>query len=367
LIVVKNWKQFLFIAGLLLIAAGVNPLKAAIWQWSTTASSNAGADPSINWAEGMAPSAVNDSARAMMAVIAAWRNDISGANTTGGSSTAYTLTTSEGVNTTPADGQMIAFIAHATNGISPTLQVDSGNTYPIWSNGAAVGAASLIAGTPYRVSFKTASAAWLLEGAYGNPYNVPLGGLLPYTGATAPNSNFILPAGQCISTTTYAAYWALLGSPASGSCPGGQFQVIDMRGRVPAALDNLNGVAASRLTNGATGCGTAMTSVGATCANGLEGAALTLAQLPTGITSSGSNTISVTSSANSFAWGFTSGAVLTNNGGSWFGAGSLGTMTIGAVSSSGNNTINVTSTNTSGTATPRVQPTVAVTYLLRVL
>lgn len=44
----------------------------ALWQWSTTAANNATADPSINWAEGQAPSTVNDSARAMMAAIATW-------------------------------------------------------------------------------------------------------------------------------------------------------------------------------------------------------------------------------------------------------------------------------------------------------
>jgi hypothetical protein len=43
----------------------------SLWQWSTTAANNASADPSINWAEGQSPSTVNDSARAMMAAIAA--------------------------------------------------------------------------------------------------------------------------------------------------------------------------------------------------------------------------------------------------------------------------------------------------------
>jgi hypothetical protein len=47
----------------------------ALWQWSTTAANNATADPSINWQEGQAPSTVNDSARAMMAAIAAWFAD----------------------------------------------------------------------------------------------------------------------------------------------------------------------------------------------------------------------------------------------------------------------------------------------------
>jgi len=41
----------------------------------------------------MAPSAVNDSARAEMAAVAKWRDDISGTLTTSGSSTVYSLTT----------------------------------------------------------------------------------------------------------------------------------------------------------------------------------------------------------------------------------------------------------------------------------
>jgi hypothetical protein len=44
----------------------------SIGQWSQTAANNATADPTINWQEGQAPSTVNDSARAMMAVLAVW-------------------------------------------------------------------------------------------------------------------------------------------------------------------------------------------------------------------------------------------------------------------------------------------------------
>lgn len=43
-----------------------------IGQWSTTAANNANAATSINWAEGQPPSSVNDSARQMMADVAAW-------------------------------------------------------------------------------------------------------------------------------------------------------------------------------------------------------------------------------------------------------------------------------------------------------
>jgi hypothetical protein len=54
-----------------------------IYKWSQTASVDAAADSTINWAEGQAPSSVNDSARAMMAATAKYRDDIAGAIVTG--------------------------------------------------------------------------------------------------------------------------------------------------------------------------------------------------------------------------------------------------------------------------------------------
>ena len=50
-----------------------------LYKWSQTASSDATTDPTINWAEGQAPSSINDSARAMMAATAKYRDDIVGA------------------------------------------------------------------------------------------------------------------------------------------------------------------------------------------------------------------------------------------------------------------------------------------------
>lgn len=357
--------RFLQIALLILLAAGAQPAYSALWQWSRTASSNGGADPTINFQEGMSPSAVNDSARALMARTADWRDDISGSVVAGGTSTAYTMTTNASVSgngiASPAlDGQMLAFRAAATNGSAATLTVDGGTAYPLQTAaGTAAPAGTIVSGTPYRVSFSLASLAWVIEGGQGNPYAVPLGGLLPYTGTTAPNSNYILPAGQCISTTTYAAYWALMGSPASGACPGGQFAVIDMRGRVPAALDNLNGSAISRMTSSATGCGTSFTSVGAVCANGNESETLTIAMIPAhthiNTLSDPGHTHVISSLA---AGGTFGGSTVANvyNGLSGNGATNA-------------NTTGVTITNASaggGGAHSKVMPVIAVTYLLRV-
>ena len=62
-----------------------------LYKWSQTASADATADSTINWAEGQSPSSVNDSARGMMAAVSKYRDDTSGALITGGTSTAYTL------------------------------------------------------------------------------------------------------------------------------------------------------------------------------------------------------------------------------------------------------------------------------------
>jgi len=190
-----------------------------------------------------------------MGHIAEHRDDISGLLTTSGTSTAYVVTTNQGLclspSTTPQDGQQLSITVNATNGLSPTLQADTCNTYPIQSSaGVAVPAATLVSGSPYTLKFSNANLAWMLRDFYSSAtYQIPLGGFIYSSISTPPNSNFIAPSGQCISTTTYASYWTALGSPGTGGCSGGQFPVADVRGRNLTALDNLGGSAASRLAS----------------------------------------------------------------------------------------------------------------------
>lgn len=227
------------------VIVGAIPASSQVWKWSQTPGTNATADPHINWAEGMAPSAVNDSARAMMAEFAKYRDDISGAISTGGTSTAYTISTNQGLCgspcAAPVNGQMIAFKAHATNGNSPTLAVDGGTAYPIQSPaGTAIGGGTLIGGSSYRVSFNSSESSWILESLYGNPYAIPLGGYLYSSIGSAPNSSFVLANGQCISRTTYSAYFAAVGTT-YGACDGSTtFAVPNATGRV-LAMSNSGG------------------------------------------------------------------------------------------------------------------------------
>lgn len=148
----------------LLYALLASPAAAACWQWSLTASANATADPSINWSEGMAPSGVNDSARAMMARLAECRDDLSGKLVGAGTSTAYTLTTNQGFNDPPENGQAVTFRPGVTNAAAVTLQTDGGTAYPIRSDAAtAIVSGAMIAGTPYTVTFNSSASAWIVH------------------------------------------------------------------------------------------------------------------------------------------------------------------------------------------------------------
>jgi microcystin-dependent protein len=221
----------------------------AWYNWSRTASSNATADPTVNWAEGQSPSSVNDSARAMMARTAEWRDDVSGAIVTAGSSTAYTVTSFQVFNTLAnMANQMIAFTPHATNGATVTLNVDGLGAKPLRSAPSVeLPSGSLILGTPYVATYNNSDAAFYLQGGASNPYSCPLGGGMIYTATTAPNSAFVFPYGQAISRTTYASYFSLVGTAFGTGDGSTTFNVLDLRGYVPAGLDNMGGSAAGRL------------------------------------------------------------------------------------------------------------------------
>jgi microcystin-dependent protein len=239
----------------------------SFWKWSRTASSNASADGSVNWAEGQAPSSVNDSARAMMAAAAKYRDDIAGAIATGGTSTAYTVTSYQAFDTLAhMDGAMIAFTPHATNGATVTLNVDGLGAKALRSApGAELPAGVLVQGTPYAVTYNNSDGAFYLQGFFGNPYNIPIGGFMPYCGTSAPNSSFVFPFGQAISRTTYATFFGVIGTTFGSGDGSTTFNVPDLRGRIPAGRDDMGGSAASRIGTVATDNGTIVgTTLGST-------------------------------------------------------------------------------------------------------
>jgi microcystin-dependent protein len=328
--------------------------KMTLYKWSQTASADATADSTINWAEGQAPSSVNDSARAMMAATAKFRDDIAGAIVTTGTSTSYQVTSYQDFDSLAhLNGQMIAFTPHATNGANGVnLNVDGTGSKPLrTSPGADLLAGTIVQGTPYVAVYNNSDGVFYLRGFFGNPYNVPLGAGMDYWLPTAPNSSFVFPIGQAISRTTYATLFAAMGTtygPGDGSTT---FNLPDKTGRVSAMRE----ATATRLTTAVGGIdgGT----MGAT--GGLQSETLTIAQLPV-VTPAGTV---VTTTLNQ-------GYVRANSA-------QTGTSTqvvVDLTNSGSNQAFNISANSTftgtpfgSGNAHPNVQPTIVCNYIIRII
>lgn len=180
-------------------------MTGSIWSWSTTAASNGTADAGINLAEGMPPSAMNDSARQMMGREAELLKDTGGALAAGGTANAITVTANSAF-TAYQDGLKLSVrIAsdNAAGGVTLNanslgakairVMVGSGEIDPP----AGALKAGCIAELRYGTSFNGASGAWMLI----NPV-VDTPNLVTLTGSqTLSNKTLVAPA---------------LGTPASG-------------------------------------------------------------------------------------------------------------------------------------------------------
>lgn len=192
----KFLKSILPILVATVFSAGV--ASATFYKWSQTAATDATADSTINWSEGQSPSSVNDSARAMMAALAKYRDDTSGSLVTGGTSTAYTLTTNQcftsgcGGSLSSMDGKALTFRMNATSGATPTLNVDSLGAKALnQSTGVAVATGALISGAVYKAVYVNATSEWIVEGIAGQ---VP-------SGTTMLSVSTACPTGWTIATS----------------------------------------------------------------------------------------------------------------------------------------------------------------------
>ena len=174
--------------------------------WSKTAASNNSADSNVNWAEGMAPSAVNNSARAEMASVAKWRDDNSGTLLTSGSSSAFTVTSNQ-TSTGFVDGDTIAVTFHAAANASATLNVDSVGAKQIQLiPGTNLSGFEIPAGTSHRLHYSSSSTAWIPQGA----------NLL---GASSVSSNNISAGAVAYSKIQDVTAGTILGNGGSSAAP----------------------------------------------------------------------------------------------------------------------------------------------------
>lgn len=139
-----------------------------LWKWSQTAGSNDTADSTVNLREGWAPSIVNDSIRALMVAVAKFRDDSSGNLVTGGTSTAYTITTNQGL-TSLTDGFAVSARMNATSGATPTLAVDGLTAKSIRSvYGTNIATGALLINGVYKFVYDSTDDAWIVSGRFGD-------------------------------------------------------------------------------------------------------------------------------------------------------------------------------------------------------
>ncbi|MEY9362296.1 microcystin-dependent protein [Bradyrhizobium yuanmingense] len=329
-----------------------------LYKWSQTASADATADSTINWAEGQSPSSINDSARGMMAAIAKYRDDVAGAIVTTGSSTAYAVNTYQVFQSlSQLNGQVIAFTPHATNGAgSPniTLNVDGLGAKSIQlSPGVELPAGTLIQGSPYAALYNASNGVFYLHNFFGNPYLIPIGGSIDFWGSTSPNSSFVLPYGQAISRTTYATLFSLLGTTYGSGDGSSTFNIPDLRGRVVAGKDDMGGSAASRLTNSFI---TGPTTLGGT--GGSQSRQLATENLPP-YTPAGT----ITNGAISISHNAKAGASSSGGGGFSVGGDAAATITASQAAS----TFTGTAQGGTNTGFGILQPTIIANKLLRII
>lgn len=246
-------------------------MATGIISWSQTAATNATADANVNWAEGQAPSTVNDSARAMMASAAKWRDDIAGILVSAGTGTAYTITSNQ-IIAANTNGMTVQFTPGTTNTGAVTLSVDGNTARPLrFLSGVELPSGVLISGSLYQATYRLSTTEWLLHSFDASIYAIPLGGMIDYAGSTAPNSAFVLPQGQAISRTTYATLFTLISTTYGVGDGSTTFTLPDLVGRVAAMRDG----GSARLSSSYFGGNPA--NLGAV--GGLESHTLTTAQL----------------------------------------------------------------------------------------
>jgi microcystin-dependent protein len=121
----------------------------------------------------------------------------------------------------------------------------------------------------------------------------------------------------------------------------------------------MGGSGAGRLT--VAGSGISGTVYGAT--GGAETNTLTLAQLPTGITSTGTFALSVSNILNSLTNILSTFSTGTGGATTWLAFAPSTTSSVSSPTASGT----VTSNNTSGSAHANVQPTIVCNYIMRII
>ncbi|ASJ58997.1 tail fiber protein [Sinorhizobium meliloti] len=223
---------------------------SSIYDWSTSSASNANADGDINWAEGQAPSTVNNSARVMMQRVKELLNDLGGSIVAGGSANVITVTAASSF-TAYANGLRVRFRAATDNTSSATLNVNAIGAKPLVkitpSGESALSAGEVqedgIYEAIYSADLNGAAGAWLLI----NPtaQSNPAGMIAPFAMSTPP-TGWLECSGAAVSRTTYATLFSAIGTTWGAGDGSTTFNLPDLRAEFLRGWDHGKGTDAGR-------------------------------------------------------------------------------------------------------------------------
>lgn len=182
-------------------------MPVGVKSWSTTAAANASASSAVNWAEGQLAPTLNNSARAMMAEIAAWRMQFGGI-TYGGAANAYTATNNAvGTWSAYAVGDFIGLLANHTNSGAATINVDGLGAQSIVTNdGGSLVAGDIASGALVLLLYD--GTRFQLVGSFASGSYQPLDATLSaLAGVTVAADKLIYATGgDAFATTDFTAF-----------------------------------------------------------------------------------------------------------------------------------------------------------------
>ena len=213
---------------------------SSIYDWTVTEGPNASIDDTINWAEFMPPSDVNNSARAMMARIRQLLNDISGITLTtdGAADNAIQVRSAfDEINTYP-DGFVVTFRARKATTAEFTLNVNGIGDIPVFKSTSAgvvrAGAGDIttwgIYECIYNADLINSGAGWLLMNPSQQASAIP-GQIGTFARRTAP-AGWLVCNGASYLISEYVQLHQAIGRDwTSSSVTQDRFQVPDFRGK----------------------------------------------------------------------------------------------------------------------------------------
>ena len=187
--------------------------------------------------EGMAPSGVNNVLRAhqgAMKRFAVW----SIPKTTGGSSTAYTVSYSVAPGAL-VDGMTHLVQFHVANSAAATLNVNGLGAIPLYYHAAGAWRAApsglIDVDEIWRVAYHTSSGTYRLLDLRNRT-----GEVVPFAGSTAP-AGALLCYGQQVSRTDYVGLFTVLGTAHGAGNGTTTFNLPDLRSRAPIGASGMGG------------------------------------------------------------------------------------------------------------------------------